>query len=329
MGRPKKRARTEDDEENERRSASIENRQQIWDSTQAAGLSEAYDVLTPGGSLQPWLLDFDTGFPTESALPPLTPDDSNTSNSPPLLILPPELQNTTQQHTHHKPDQSTALLLDPSLSQDRSTSTTLPDCHNISNPLLPTCACLSTMYLTLSTLQTMDPSFTFPFSLHPLREAMQTASSVLTCDVCPQKFISAMQNTQMIGTLLVTIAERFGKILDAISKEADRANGAGEGKKFRLADLNTSTGHLHTNGIGCAAAFNINLDAWEWRGLAKKVVRAEVYGLGDGEQFAMESGIGSGNEMENWVGEGHERCPYFMGLIDKMGRRQEYWHHRP
>jgi hypothetical protein len=154
---------------------------------------------------------------------------------------------------------------------------------------------------------------------------MQTASDVLACDICPQKFISAIQNTQLIGTLLVTIAERFSKILEAISTEAGRAEEAGEAKKFRLADLNTSTGHLHTNGIGCAAAFNINLDPGEWRSLAKKVVRAEVYGPGDGE-LADRRGW---NMADSWVGEGHERCSFFLGLAEKMRRRQEYWHHKP
>ncbi|RMX76439.1 hypothetical protein D0869_10721 [Hortaea werneckii] len=74
----------------------------------------------------------------------------------------------------------------------------------------PTCACLSTLYLTLSTLQqqphsspTSSPSSSFPHTLAPLRTAMQTATSILVCPHCPQRFLSAMQNTQLLGTLLV------------------------------------------------------------------------------------------------------------------------------
>ncbi|KAI7345546.1 hypothetical protein KC331_g16685, partial [Hortaea werneckii] len=75
----------------------------------------------------------------------------------------------------------------------------------------PTCACLSTLYLTLSTLQqqpqphsspTSSPSSSFPHTLAPLRTAMQTATSILVCPHCPQRFLSAMQNTQLLGTLL-------------------------------------------------------------------------------------------------------------------------------
>ncbi|RMZ07637.1 hypothetical protein D0862_04214 [Hortaea werneckii] len=67
----------------------------------------------------------------------------------------------------------------------------------------PSCACLATLYLTLSTLQPPSPSSpSFPHTLAPLRTAMQTATSILSCPICPQKFLSAMQNTQLLGTLL-------------------------------------------------------------------------------------------------------------------------------
>ena len=262
-------------------------------------------AFTPGGNLQPWLQsasDWDfsipPGLPTEHSIPSLTPDSS--SNSPPTLNLPPELQNTSKPHNYITGTSSTQLLLDPSLITNPSTDGT-----NLGMPssLQPTCACLSTLYLTLSNLQSMDPAFTFPFALHPLREAMQTAADVLSCNECPKRFISAIQNTQLIGTLLMSIAERFGKILQAISAEAVRAENAGEEKKFRLADLNTSTSHLHTNGIGCAAAFSITIPPSEWRSIAKKVVRAEVYGPSDGNNC----------------------CPFFMGLLQRMEGRHQYW----
>lgn len=131
---------------------------------------------------------------------------------------------------------------------------------------------------------------------------MHTAAHVLACRECPTRFISAVQNTQLVGTLLVSIAERFGRILAAITAEAVRAEAAGERKTFRLADLNTSTLHLHTGGISCAAAFSIDLSPTEWRGMAKKVVRAEVEG---------------GTEA---------CCSCFIGLLDLMEERQNYFH---
>ena len=136
---------------------------------------------------------------------------------------------------------------------------------------------------------------------------MQTATAVIACPSCPQRFISAIQNTQLVGTLLISIAERFGKTLQSITTEAIRTDLAHETKKFRLADLNTSTSHLHTGGIGCAAAFSVNLTPSEWRGIAKKVVRAEVHG----------------------PSEGNHCCPWFLELVGQMEKRQEYWHDKP
>ncbi len=322
MGRPKKRQRTEDEEDNTlilNDDPMINNSNQTWQADFPTDAAD-YNILTPGGSVQPWLLDFD---PSLDLPPDLTPDNSST-NSPPLLNLPPELQHT-HTHTHNHP-----LVLDPTLT---SAHTANHDGTNLglACTVLPPCACLSTMYLTLSNLQSMDPAFTFPFSLHPLRAAMQTANDVLNCEHCPQRFISAIQNTQLIGTLIMSVAERYGKILTAISEEAERAGRERVEKKFRLADLNTSTGHLHTNGIGCAAAFNLNLEAGEWRSLAKKVVRAEVYGTGEasgvsGASYGAGGGQGSAGGR---MGEGHECCPYFMGIVTQMENRQKYWHSKP
>ena len=171
---------------------------------------------------------------------------------------------------------------------------------------LPNCACLSSMYLALSNLSTMDPSFAFPYALHPLREAMTTASSVIACDICPQQFITGLQNVQLLGALLTSIAERFGKVVTAINTEASRADAAHETKKFRLADLNTPTSHLHTNGLGCVTAFSLDLSPIEWKSLAKKVVKAEVLGP-------------SGSD---------DCCPYFLGLVEQMEQRQARWHSR-
>lgn len=269
-------------------------------------------AFTPGGSLQPWLKDTgdwgqDFSMPegghkhgSENGVPALTPDNSS-SSSPPLLNLPSELQtshaSSNYARGHH--DGSTQLLLDPALG---GTS-------NLGMPmgLMPNCACLSTMYLTLNTLQSMPNTFAFPFALHPLREAMQTASEILACEECPKRFITAIQNTQLMGTLLMSIAERFSKILEHITSESLRASLAGEQKKFRLQDLNTSTSHLHAGGLGCLAAFSINLSPEEWRSMCKKVVRAEVQG----------------------PSEGNECCCYFLGVIQQMEDRQEKWHQNP
>lgn len=298
MGRPKKRLRV-DDEDGENVEVNTAG-EQNWEISNPHELSGLYS----GSGLLPYPLHDATAHDyANDSVPALTPDNS-TNNSPPLLNLPPELLNiTSSSHTHT--DSSTRLLLDPMLHPSTATNDT-----NLGLPaaLLPNCACLSTLYLTLSRLQTLDlRTNPFPFALHPLREAVQTASEVLSCPECPRRFISAIQNTQLLGTLIMSIAERFQKVLIAISDEATRAEEAGEKKRFRLADLNTSTSHLHTGGIGCAAAFHLDLEPAEWRSLAKKVVRAEVKG----------------------PSEGNECCAYFLGVVEAMENRQHLWHQGP
>ncbi|GAB1744788.1 hypothetical protein NU219Hw_g2604t1 [Hortaea werneckii] len=149
---------------------------------------------------------------------------------------------------------------------------------------VPTCACLSTLYLTLSTLQQRDPhpssssssSSSFPNTLLPLRTAMQTATSILTCRVCPGKFLSAVQNTQLLGTLLVCIAERFRVVVEGIEAEEGR-----EGK------------------------------GGEWRGWAKGVVWGEVYGRGGGRRRVggMKGVVGDDGETDEEEEEGEEGDP--------------------
>jgi hypothetical protein len=136
---------------------------------------------------------------------------------------------------------------------------------------------------------------------------MKTASDLLNCTECPTRFITGLQNTGLLGTLLISIAERFSKVLESINVESERAATAGESKKFRLADLNNSTSHLHTGGLDCAASFSLDLSPEEWRSMAKKVVRAEVHGPSDGNTC----------------------CPFFMQLTSQMEERQNRWHRLP
>ncbi|KAK3068993.1 hypothetical protein LTR53_013015 [Teratosphaeriaceae sp. CCFEE 6253] len=285
------------------------------DGGDGAGGVEGLNGMPGVGMMPEWFQTADWAVPAEHSLPGLTPDSA--SNSPPTINLPLDLFSTGtsarlaalpliapapppplpshRHHSHHHHTGSTQLLLSPNPHSPGA---------NLTMPLpSPPCACLSTLYLTLSTLQTLPPDFPFPASLHPLRAALHTASEVLACAHCPTQFLSAVQNTHLAGTLLVSIAERFGKVLSAIDREAERVEFEGTAKRFRLADLNTSTAHLHAGGLGCAGAFNIDLSGSEWRRLAKKVVRAEVHGPSDGNVC----------------------CAYLLGVIGQMERRQDGW----
>ena len=195
----------------------------------------------------------------------------------------------------------------PTSSNSNKASNPSNDDTNLGLPshLTPSCTCLSALFLHLTSLnQEATKPATFPFALHSLRPAMQSALQILDCPECPQRFMTAIQNTQLLGALLMSLADRFTKILVSITKEAEEAALKGEEKAFRLADLNTSTAHLHTGGLSCAAAFNVHLSPAEWRRMAKKVVKAEVYGVGN------------------------ECCVYYLLLVEKMEKRHTHYEHR-
>lgn len=328
MGRPKKRQRTENETDEEfavrdmaldesgdhantglpPQSGQISSHEGIsstWNGEVPSLETNSFDTaFSPDGTLQPWMLptnvvDWDVSMPDNhgfdnTVIPGLTPDNSS-SHSPPIIQFSPELQATPQpthngHHAHH--------LQNPT-SSDQT----------------PTCACLSTLYLTLSSLATMDPAFPFPTALHPLREAMSTASQAIACPVCPTLFITGLQNVQLLNALLMSLAERFSRVLASINNEANSLElhnstvstpSELKTKTFRLADLSTP-GHLHSGGPHCAAAFSLSFTPAEWRSMAKKVVRAEVHGPADGS----------------------ECCPYLLGLITQMEQRQERTHRAP
>lgn len=308
MGRPKKRQRAEHegDEEVMADDAPLEQflagpsvvDPHAQDAVTSTDFNNVDNMFALDGMLQPWTvpgLDWsmsDNANLFDESAPDLTRDNSS-EDSPPAINVPTKLQ-----HRNHP--QFTGPV-------NHTAAFSAPD-----QP--PTCACLSTLYLTLSNLATMDPAFSFPTALHPLREAMSTATQVLSCPTCPTRFITGLQNVQLLNALLMSLAERFSRVLTSITTEAtslEQHNASAsaseqKSKLFRLADLSTP-GHLHTGGLGCAAAFSLSFTPAEWRSMAKKVVRAEVHGPSDGTNC----------------------CAYLLGLITAMEKRQYHWHKHP
>ncbi|KAK2735999.1 hypothetical protein FQN57_000892 [Myotisia sp. PD_48] len=85
--------------------------------------------------------------------------------------------------------------------------------NNSSNLVYPqgltACSCLSSLYLSLSSISTL-PSFPVsPFTLATLYNAAQTARSVLHCEICPKTYSSSLQNLMFLGTLLSVAADSW------------------------------------------------------------------------------------------------------------------------
>lgn len=130
---------------------------------------------------------------------------------------------------------------------------------------------------------------------------MTTASAMIHCTKCPTETFSAIQNTQALNSLLSAIAERFHKVLAGIDAEAVRLEQAQEKKKFRVGDNSNENRHLHTGTLDCPMGYDLNLDAQDWKRLAKQMLKTEV------------------------VGGGHNRTP-LLGVVEQMESRQHRWH---
>jgi len=167
------------------------------------------------------------------------------------------------------------------------------------------CACLPTLYLSLSALQSMT-DVSFPSSLHTLRETISSAWEALNCRECPKGFLTGFNNIQLLNTLLISLAERYAKVMLAINAETSRAQAAKESKTFRIDDMTAAKSHLHpVEAHLCSHPFGIELQPAEWSKLAKRVVRSEVYGTAD------------------------NCCPGFLSLVVQMEERQIKWHYGP
>ncbi|KAF2267005.1 hypothetical protein CC78DRAFT_614459 [Lojkania enalia] len=165
------------------------------------------------------------------------------------------------------------------------------------------CTCLSIMYLTLTDLQTMK-SFSFPAVIPTLRHAMNTASSLIHCQRCPNEPFNAVQNVLTLSSILCAVATRFHKVLDEVNKETGRLQQTGEKKLYRIGDRDPQLAHLHTGSAGCPMGFNIELEASDWRKIALKALKTEV------------------------VGGGSNPAP-LTALLDQFERRQRKWHESP
>lgn len=170
------------------------------------------------------------------------------------------------------------------------------------------CACLSNIYLTLSSLHTLS-SHDFPFILPSLRTAIATANTVLNCPHCPRSYATASQNIHGLISLLMTLIDNVYKLLTTIDAEAQRVDAAGTKKPFVLADA-SAPAHMHSGSADCPVRFGMELSGTEWRELARKVVKGQI--------------IGNAAEAEAGGAEGT-----VYGTLAAFVRRQNRWHEDP
>ena len=161
------------------------------------------------------------------------------------------------------------------------------------------CSCLPNLYTTLGSFQSVPPP-SFPFSMALLKKAARLAHTVAECQVCPESYNTAVQNTMLLGTLMQMLINEYARLLTYV----DQRSTSGETFLFRVGEPSSSLDHRHTGGPDCPMSISINLSGDEWRVLAKKAVRQEIHG-----------------------GEGMN-SPSVISIIEKMKSRQWGMHQR-
>ena len=167
------------------------------------------------------------------------------------------------------------------------------------------CHCLPNLYSTLASFQTMPP-LSFPYSMGILKSAAKLGQKVVLCQNCSLTFNTALQNATLLDTLVQMIINEYAKLLKHIDERAARE----EKIAFRLGERGTELDSRHTGGPDCPMAIDIDLDGQEWRTLAKKAVRQELFGDGGGEE-SLSSLVQSMRDRQiSWHGNfSKEQCP--------------------
>ncbi|KAJ5226747.1 uncharacterized protein N7469_006753 [Penicillium citrinum] len=231
MGRPKKRARTSDDEGLEYPQQSNTN---IWPSPEetppSAFSMEADSAYTPDSHhLCPQLFwQNGTGSsgqsPSSQPMPDLLADDADHNHSwrpdrlkNPNLPVPPSTSpwpdfSTVSEATAMPFSAPTTNFLDATSLPITPPMTNLPDST-------PQCTCLSYLYLCLSHISSVA---SFPVNSHTICSlyiAARTARDVIRCESCPKVFATGVQNVMFTGTLLTVAADAWHRVYNSDAVE--------------------------------------------------------------------------------------------------------------
>ncbi|KAE9583777.1 hypothetical protein CGMCC3_g268 [Colletotrichum fructicola] len=177
-----------------------------------------------------------------------------------------------------------------------------PPIATATQPAAGGCACLSVLYLLLEHLRVKD-QLTAPNDFALLRSTIESASEVLTCQKCPLRYFSIVQNAALLGVLCLCVAESYHRIVRSIDEEEKRASEAGEKKQ-----LGIHNGADQANQPSLATAsplFQVEVSPSQWGSMMRNLVKAEVFGI-EGQR---------------------DKC--LQGFISRLEQRQRRWHQTP
>ncbi|KAF5724834.1 nonribosomal peptide synthetase [Fusarium mundagurra] len=169
-------------------------------------------------------------------------------------------------------ERSSSYPATPALDSSASNAASVTTAPSIPQTSSRSCSCLATFYLAVDDL-CKNERLSFPSGLPFLRKTISTARQIAHCQICPASHLSAMQNIQLLGTLLMSVGQQYGVILESIDKEANASTEKSELKRLQFSEVGVE---YSTE----APSYNLELRPAEWAELAKKAVKAEVYGNG-------------------------------------------------
>jgi hypothetical protein len=254
MGRPRKRQRSEQE-------ADTNEQSQTSSQSDCPNFYPPNDTLlinvTASAAQNPWLSQTDI-YPGMDLFPPYSVPTTNTQSCPA-----PAMDMSCTEGVYNQPAYpiSPAGIESPSLISSKS------------------CRCMMTLTNILEQLRTFEV-FQFPVSVGLLRNALTTISGVISCQVCADAGISALQNTTMLQATLFSVVDRFNVMLKSMNAEADRLQETGETKPLKVADP-TDLMIMHTGTNDCPAGLVVQVNGDQWREMSKRALRKLVYGPGD------------------------------------------------
>ncbi|KAJ4265098.1 hypothetical protein NW762_005344 [Fusarium torreyae] len=169
-----------------------------------------------------------------------------------------------------------------------------------SDPGQQTCACLASLYLSLEEVRKAD-DLPFTARLSVLRHLTTTAAGIIQCQVCPTKFLWAMQNAQLLNTLIISIADGYKKIVKSVEDETKRAQEANESKLLYITEgvkLDTTSQNAGLDPM----VFPLSLQPADWQNISNKAIKAELFGTA------------------------HSTAMSFITMLQLMEDRQHMWH---
>jgi hypothetical protein len=150
----------------------------------------------------------------------------------------------------------------------------------------------------------------FTSRLSVLRHLTTTAAGIIQCQICPTKFLWAMQNAQLLNTLIISLAEGYKKIVKFVEDETIRAREASEAKSLLITEDQKLDAPLHSDST---PGIKITLDPEDWQNIANKAIKAELFGTKYSTTTSFVAMLQLMEDRQNAWHSGHAHVPPGIG----------------